>query len=71
MLSSRGSNKLFDEFLKARLADEKRKQRALPLKETKLLEEEEWIERMESDNNVEDLQLEEEYRDEYKDIEKY
>ena len=68
LLSRSAETKLFDEFLKTRSKNEKNKQRLMSLKLYKLEEEERWKEYME-DNAVNELQIGEDDRDEYEDIE--
>lgn len=68
-LDNKEQDKLFDDFLKQRMIDEKRRQRAIPLLEAKLAEEEEWAERMGNNDYDDDGINIDDDTDDYKDIE--
>lgn len=73
-MSTKEETKLFDEFLKKREIEEKRKLRARSLMEIKREEEEEWIERMHDDDSADNSDagmVDDDIRNEYEDIESH
>lgn len=68
-LSSKEQKKLFSDFLKKRAIEEKRKQNLVPLFEVKLEEEYEKLDRMNSeyDDDESDIDIDEPYKDDYGD----